>query len=459
MVAKSLSTPPSPSFLSNYSRLLLFGLLLGGGISVTACGDTDTNESSIDAGTPDATLILVPASGLYRMGMVVVEAGNVEIEFQASLQSDPVAGTIPTFEIRAVGSDGSLSEVLISQSDIPVTDGKFEAAFAEFTIPGAFSVTGGDVVTSFTLAADIGQDNFFCGGVTGAIPTFSLTLTDSLFGAIPWLDGDQKTRFGCGPPEDEGTQEATIGGARPATLVMPEGHTDEALPVVVLLHGFGTTGATQDAYFGLSKRVASEKFLLVIPDGTPDSEGMRFWNATLCCDFENNGVDDVAYILSLVDETIAMYGGITTEVHLIGHSNGGFMASRIACDAADRINSFVSVAGSSYVSADDCQPTKVVNKLHIHGTLDETIPYDGGSLGPGAVTLSDRWAAFNGCGKSSKSPARDIVSTIDGLETTVAVYQGCDLGGSVELWTMTGGGHVPTLQADFADQVLSFVLN
>jgi hypothetical protein len=33
-------------------------------------------------------------------------------------------------------------------------------------------------------------------------------------------------------------------------------------------------------------------------------------------------------------------------------------------------------------------------------------------------------------------------------------YEGCDVNGSVELWTIQGGNHLPTLPATFAETVL-----
>ncbi len=441
--------PKKNTLLSLFTCFLLIG---------TACSENDESPAA-DAGPSDAEAILVPTSGLYRMSVKLVEVGDTELQFQASLQSNASASQIDSIDIRAIGSDGSLSEILVTETDIPIADNAFEATFENFTIPAAYSLTGGDIVTTFTLHADIQQSDFFCGGLTGDIPTFAITLEQSTFGAIPWQDSGQTARSSCAPATGDGTQEATIGGPRPATLYMPEGHSNEPLPLVVLLHGFGVNGATQDAYFGLSKRVAQEKFLLAIPDGTENSEGKRFWNATLCCDFENNGVDDVAYILSLIDEAIADYGAIPSEVHLIGHSNGGFMASRIACDAADKINSFVSFAGSSYVLAEECQPSKAVNKLHIHGTMDETIPYTGGDLGPGAETLAARWAGYNGCDNTPlSSQSVDLITDLAGAETSVSVYQDCDAGGDVQLWTIANGTHAPMLQTDFADIVLPFML-
>lgn len=52
--------------------------------------------------------------------------------------------------------------------------------------------------------------------------------------------------------------------------------------------------------FGFSELVDRFGFLYAFPDGTENSMGKRFWNATeVCCDREGSGVDDVAYLVLL----------------------------------------------------------------------------------------------------------------------------------------------------------------
>jgi len=50
---------------------------------------------------------------------------------------------------------------------------------------------------------------------------------------------------------------------------------------------------------------------------------LRFWNASeACCNFDNNSVDDVAYLQSLISEIQKSYPIDPKRVYLIGHSNG-----------------------------------------------------------------------------------------------------------------------------------------
>ena len=48
-------------------------------------------------------------------------------------------------------------------------------------------------------------------------------------------------------------------------------------PLVVLLHGYGSNAAQQDAYLGVTEQAATRGLYVLLPDGTKD--GARFWDA------------------------------------------------------------------------------------------------------------------------------------------------------------------------------------
>src|SRR5690606_19654583 len=101
-------------------------------------------------------------------------------------------------------------------------------------------------------------------------------------------------------------------------------------PLVVLLHGYGSSAVQQERYFNLTPESDRRGFLYAIPDGTTDRDGKRFWNATeACCDFYDSGVDDAAYLDRLLDTVTSAYSVDAARVYLVGHSNGGFMAYRM----------------------------------------------------------------------------------------------------------------------------------
>ena len=91
-------------------------------------------------------------------------------------------------------------------------------------------------------------------------------------------------------------------------------------------------------------------FLYCYPDGTIDRWGNRFWNATdACCDFGNTGVDDAGYLRGVIEEIARRFAVDRKRVYLIGHSNGGFMAYRMACQSADLIAGIASLAGTTFL--------------------------------------------------------------------------------------------------------------
>jgi len=235
--------------------------------------------------------------------------------------------------------------------------------------------------------------------------------------------------------------------------------------VVLLLHGYTTNGAWVEAYLGMAPISDAEGFLLVSPDGTIDCTPAPFWNATdACCNFCASTVDDSSYLAGLLDELETQFAVDPRRVFVVGYSNGGFMAYRLACDHADRFAAVVSLAGATWNDASLCNPSSPLHTLQIHGTADTTIEYAGGDIGgipfPGAVDTVETWAVENGCvlTPDTSPPPLDLIATLPGSETTVARYaSGCDDGGSSELWTMTGAVHFPSLSAGFGQQVWDYL--
>ena len=252
-----------------------------------------------------------------------------------------------------------------------------------------------------------------------------------------------------------------FGGDRPTELFVP-GSYDAAVPtpLLILLHGHGASGALQDLFFGLRALTDARGVLYLHPDGTLSEDGRRFWNATdACCDFYGTGVDDSSYLRGLIDEVSASYNVDPKRIYFAGHSNGGFMSYRMACDHADVVAAIAGLAGATWMDWADCNASEPVHVLHIHGSADDTVLYDGDAGYPGAVESVAQWASHDGCsaGPSTGEPL-DLEADQVGAETVVSRYEGCAVGGSAELWTMQGAGHIPSLSDAFAPSMLDFLL-
>jgi polyhydroxybutyrate depolymerase len=274
--------------------------------------------------------------------------------------------------------------------------------------------------------------------------------------------------LGCGGGDPPGTPDAgatpdgrpsELGGDRPVSVQAPAVlEPGRSYPLVLVLHGYGASGFLQTAFLGLSGWPTERGAILLAPDGTPNSDGTRFWNASpACCDFEDTGVDDVAYLGGLIDEAIATYPVDPARVFLVGHSNGAYMAYRLACERADVVAAIGGLAGAATsLDGSSCNPARPVNVVHLHGTEDADVEYAGGFNGdaeyPGAVESVRQWRVHNGCtGEGEEVAARyDFDVTVGGVETAVKAAIGCPAEGAVELWTMNGSGHVPVMRPDFA---------
>ncbi|MFQ5413268.1 MAG: alpha/beta hydrolase family esterase [Phycisphaerae bacterium] len=271
--------------------------------------------------------------------------------------------------------------------------------------------------------------------------------------------------FGVGVSIARGDLIIDVGRGPVVVHVPPSYDPGTPAPLVMLLHGYGASGALQEAYMRFTPLADAFGFLYVFPNGTIDCAGNRFWNATdACCNFCDSSIDDSGYLSALIDAIKIEANIDERRVCVIGHSNGGFMAYRMACDHADTIAAIVSLAGATFLDAADCTPSEPVHTLQIHGTADGTILYNGGCIFtcyPGAVATTEQWAAYDGCAIAGDTspPPLDLDGGLPGDETVVTRYAAdCDAGGSAELWTIVGGAHVPALSDDFSPLVIEFLL-
>lgn len=259
--------------------------------------------------------------------------------------------------------------------------------------------------------------------------------------------------------------EAALVFDRPVDLMVPDDLADdEAAPVVLVLHGFTADRDLQRIYFGFDTPARERGVIMVYPDGTADPDGSRFWNATdACCNLYGSGVDDVAYLSAVVDFVATVHPIDRDRVYVVGHSNGGFMSHRLACDRANVFAAIVSLAGANHLDPADCRPSEPVAVVQAHGTLDDVIRYDGGRLFmapyPSAVDTIATWAAANQCtGELAEADTLDLDTRIGGAETRVGRVDGCPTGGDVELWSIDDAGHIPTIDVGFAETVLDWFL-
>ena len=295
-----------------------------------------------------------------------------------------------------------------------------------------------------------------------AISTIETPVTDPVPTDPPATEPDEA----AATIDESSAANDQLTAGRPYDVFAPTGYDAGApTPLVLLLHGYGASGDIQESYFKFETLAESRGFLYVHPDGTVDPSGAQFWNATdACCSIGGDVIDDAAYLVAVIEQVSAEYNVDPKAIFLAGHSNGGFMSYRMACQHADTIAGIASLAGATFADTADCTPSEPVSVLQVHGTSDETILYDGGSVGgpdyPSAQQSVESWVGYNGCDTrpTITADALDLDGGIDGAESDVEAFGGCAQGSEVELWSINGGSHIPGVTADFSAGVIDFLL-
>jgi polyhydroxybutyrate depolymerase len=222
-------------------------------------------------------------------------------------------------------------------------------------------------------------------------------------------------------------------------LYKPTSYTGStAYPLVLNFHGY-TSNALSQQYYGNFMPVAdTAKFLVVHPQGTKDGTGNPYWNAGISI----AGANDLQFVSDLIDSLKLLYNIDPNAIYSTGLSNGGFMSNYLACNLSSKIAAIASVSGTMFNTwSGSCNPPRPVPAMHIHGTADGTVPYNGGSGMIAADSVVSIWRAHNNCNSvPSFTNIPDAVPT-DGATATRYLYVGGNSGSADEFYKVNNGGH------------------
>lgn len=210
------------------------------------------------------------------------------------------------------------------------------------------------------------------------------------------------------------------------TEIAPAPPMTDSVPIIVILSGRGATTPLEISRDGLVSLVRAGQAELIYPAGVGES-----WNAGGCCGrAASENVDDVAFMRALVNR---IDPGHDRPVYLVGYSNGGRLAYRIACtDPA----LFDATAVVKAMPEPGCVVPGPVTILQIDSTNDYAVPYQPGDAGqeqPAATAEVGRVRAADGCA----APGTDLARGSLLLQT----WSHCRGAATVAFATYHGGRH------------------
>jgi polyhydroxybutyrate depolymerase len=216
----------------------------------------------------------------------------------------------------------------------------------------------------------------------------------------------------------------------------------------VAIHGAfsGAKGFERDT--GLSELADREGFIVVYPNGIGLFGLFRHWNSGHCCGKAlKDGIDDVGFVTTVVERISSDLRVDRSRVFVVGNSNGGMLAYRIAAERPRVLAAVAAVSatigGRPSAKEEEWiipEPAAAVPMIVVHGREDRSVPYDGGNGKGGMTSVPVRdsvafWVERNGCGPTP------VAEWLREGRVQREIWQGSPSGAAVELVTIQGWGH------------------
>ena len=213
-------------------------------------------------------------------------------------------------------------------------------------------------------------------------------------------------------------------GTQRQYLLKTPSQTKETMPIVYFLHGLGDNITRLDNEFHFQQIADEFGWMMVIPQALSQS-GATMWNAAL----NNSNIDDSGFLMALLDSLAVHHPVNLDSVFFTGFSMGGFMTHRMAIEHGDRITACAPVSGLITHTMASYTAVAPVKMLHIHGTSDPVVGYNGnsqyfgGNLGLSVEAILDYWKNANHC---TDEPTIDTLPDLknDGLLFVRYIYEG-----------------------------------
>ncbi len=232
--------------------------------------------------------------------------------------------------------------------------------------------------------------------------------------------------------------------------VPPDRGDRKPLPLLLVLHGGGGSGRRMQRQLGFDGYADTRGFLVAYPDAY---DGGHWNDGRGTTDSAARGVDDVRFLVALVEDVSRQVSVDAARVYVTGASNGGMMTWRLCCGTSGVFAGFAPViANMPAPLAETCRPRPGVPFLTIVGDADALMPFSGGTVCGGTripcqggeVLSSDASVAVLAAAAGCRS--EPVVETLpvlvdDGTTVEKRTFTGCTDGSTIVQYVIHDGGH------------------
>ncbi len=212
-------------------------------------------------------------------------------------------------------------------------------------------------------------------------------------------------------------------------------NSNKSFPLVFNFHGFTSSAAQQKGYSAMNNVAEENDFLICYPNGIDNAWNVN-WNF-------GSSEDDLGFTEAMIDTLLNDYEINPGKIYACGMSNGGFFSYWLACNLSETFAAVASVTGSfSPQMMTDCNPTRKIPVMQIHGTDDMVVPYDGfaGTAEP-IEDVIDFWLNHNICSENFEFTQFDDTNPNDNSTVSQEYYKDCEDEAEVLFVKIDGGGH------------------
>ncbi|MGD2069193.1 MAG: NnrU family protein [Gemmatimonadota bacterium] len=220
-------------------------------------------------------------------------------------------------------------------------------------------------------------------GRGGLAPELLLTGVGVALATVLCMGGTAVPGAGAEASSSLARDEIRVGGrTRSYAFFDPSPSAGGSRPLVLALHGTGGSADRLRSFLGgeLERVAAREGWLVAYPEAF---EGV--WNGCRLgagSPAREQGVDDVAFLRTLVGRLVRERGADPDQVFLVGYSGGGHMAFRVALEAPRLAGGIAVFAANLPVDEELGCETRAgaVPVLLVNGMRDLVNPWDGGDV-------------------------------------------------------------------------------